>query len=125
MNPKILERDVRGSGVTTISVLLPIRAVSEANARECWQAKHRRAKAQRETTRLMLVGLCRSIRGQKASVTLTRIGKRNLDGDNLQRALKAVRDGVADALYVDDGDKRLEWTYGQERGEYAVRVELT
>ena len=42
-------------------------------------------------------------------------------------AHKAVRDGIADALEVDDGDTRLTWKYAQEKGkpkEYAVRVAL-
>ena len=47
--------------------------------------------------------------------------------DNLAAALKHVRDGVADALGMDDGDPRLVWLYGQRRGrpgEYAVLVEI-
>ena len=58
---------------------------------------------------------------------LTRIGPRRLDSDNLAAALKHVRDGVADALGMDDGDPRLVWLYGQRRGkpgEYAVLVEI-
>jgi hypothetical protein len=61
------------------------------------------------------------------SITLTRIAPRRLDSDNLARSLKAVRDGIADAIGVDDGDPRLEWRYAQEQGavrEYAVRVEV-
>ncbi len=60
-------------------------------------------------------------------VALTRIAPRDLDTDNLASGLKAVRDGVADALGVDDGSSRIEWRYAQERGrpgEYAVRVEI-
>ena len=58
-------------------------------------------------------------------VVLTRIAPRDLDTDNLASGLKAVRDGVADALGMDDGSSRIEWRYAQERrkpGEYAVRV---
>lgn len=58
-------------------------------------------------------------------VTLTRIAPRALDDDNLRGALKATRDGVADALGIDDRDARVEWRYTQERGNprtYAVRV---
>ena len=41
--------------------------------------------------------------------------------------LDAVRDGIADALGIDDRDKRITWRYGQQRGaplQYAVRVVL-
>jgi hypothetical protein len=38
-----------------------------------------------------------------ARVTMTRHGKRLLDTDNLARALKSVRDVIADWLGVDDG----------------------
>jgi len=37
----------------------------------------------------------------------------------------AVRDGVADAIGIDDGSARIEWKYAQEKGkpkEYAVIV---
>jgi hypothetical protein len=60
-------------------------------------------------------------------VHLTRIAPRELDDDNLRGALKSTRDGVADALGIDDRDPRVRWGYGQERGkvrEYAVRVEV-
>ena len=44
-------------------------------------------------------------------------------------SLKAVRDGVADALgLASDRDPRVAWVVDQERGEprqYAVRVEVT
>ena len=47
--------------------------------------------------------------------------------DNLQSALKGVRDGCADALGVKDNDPRVVWEYGQEpikRGGYGVIVEV-
>ena len=38
---------------------------------------------------------------------------------------KAVRDGIADALGIDDGDDSLTWEYSQAVGkEYAVEVEI-
>jgi hypothetical protein len=42
-------------------------------------------------------------------------------------SLKAVRDGVADALGVDDRDPRVVWLPDWERGrrrQHAVRVEV-
>lgn len=48
-------------------------------------------------------------------VTLTRLGLRKLDSDNLQGAMKVVRDGVADGLGTADNAPWIEWVYGQER----------
>jgi hypothetical protein len=107
----------------SIEVTLPLRTVSEANQRGHWSKGAKRAKEQRSVVALALgphlrkvvaahLGIAPALRYGLA-VTLTRIGPRRLDGDNLQRALKAVRDGVADALGVDDGDERIEWRYEQ------------
>ena len=59
------------------------------------------------------------------SILLTRIAPCKLDSDNVQRALSAVRDGVADALGINDGSDRLTWTYEQEQQHaYGVRIEI-
>jgi hypothetical protein len=58
-------------------------------------------------------------------VELTRIAPRALDDDNLRGALKAVRDGVADVLGIDDRDPRVVWDYEQAHGaprEYGVKI---
>lgn len=47
-----------------------------------------------------------------------------LDDDNLRSALKAVRDGIAEKLGIDDRDPRVEWRYGQRKGMVGVDVEL-
>jgi len=47
-------------------------------------------------------------------VRLVRRAPRRLDGDNLAGALKSVRDGVADALGVDDRNPRVRWVVDQE-----------
>jgi hypothetical protein len=63
-------------------------------------------------------------------VTLTRIGPRDLDSDNLAGSAKAVRDAVARWLGVDDGPRApVEWRYAQERPakgakRYAVRITI-
>lgn len=56
---------------------------------------------------------------------MIRVGPVKLDDDNLRGALKACRDGLADALGVDDGDSCLTWAYGQKQGkrdEWSVEV---
>ena len=53
---------------------------------------------------------------------------RKLDDDNLASGFKAVRDGVADWLGIDDGSPRICWQYAQEKskaGEYAARVHVS
>ncbi len=110
--------------MTTIEIHMPIRTVSEANVRECWQAKHRRAKGQKEAVGLMLNRYRRTLQAfaGRFHVTLTRIGVRKLDGDNLQRSFKAIRDQVAETIGIDDGSEWIEWKYAQEKGKYAVKV---
>lgn len=62
-------------------------------------------------------------------VTLTRVSPargRLLDDDNLQGALKAIRDEVASQLgFLDDGDtNEIRFRYRQERGDWGVRVDI-
>jgi hypothetical protein len=48
-----------------------------------------------------------------------------LDGDNLQSGFKAVRDGVADWLGVDDGSGLIDWQYCQRSsGPKVYKVEI-
>lgn len=114
----------------SVTVSIPIRTVSETNMREHHMARHRRRKGQRQTAGLVLLGALRA-EGVKApcGVLLTRVAPSGgLDGDNLVSSLKAVRDGVADALGLDDADPRITWAYEQrrgKRGEYAVIIRVS
>lgn len=59
-------------------------------------------------------------------VTITRIGPRRLDDDNLAGACKYVRDAIATEVGVDDGDERWTWRCEQRIGKaYGVDVEIT
>lgn len=101
-------------------VHLPIATVSESNRRDHWRVKAKRVRLQRRTAAMLVPG-CQL----PCVVTLTRISPRLLDDDNLRPALKAVRDGVADRLGVDDRDPRVEWRYAQRKGaQKAVEVEM-
>lgn len=95
-------------------VTLPIRLVSEPNARYGhWAIRSKRVKEQRNVVRLALGP---HVAGRvPCRVILTRIGPNALDGDNLAGACKAVRDAVAAALGVDDRDPRVAWAYEQRR----------
>lgn len=64
-------------------------------------------------------------RHPKLLVTLTRVGPRRVDPDNLGNAFKAVQDGVAMAFGIDDGDETaVEWRYVRAIGPYEVRCRV-
>ena len=61
------------------------------------------------------------------AVRIIRIAPRGLDDDNLASSLKALRDGVARALGIDDRDPCVRYVVDQRRGEphqNLVRLEL-
>lgn len=110
-----------------VAVDLPLKIISEANQREHWAQKARRAKFQRQQSFLALRASGASPNVIQAHVRLTRIGGRRLDDDNLAGGFKAVRDGVADWLGLDDGSNLLSWSYAQRKGnvkEYGVLIEV-
>ena len=116
-----------------VTVEVAMRLPSGANLREHWAEKAQRNKKTRLWTRRALMGrpgrewlaYLRSL-GQARGVacTLTRLGPRQLDSDNLQSAFKSVRDEVAELVGVDDGRDWWRWTYAQEPGQGGFRVEL-
>lgn len=106
-------------------VAVPIRLVSEANARGSWHGGASRAASQRRA-------VTQALRGQPehpalpVTVRIVRAAPRALDDDNLARSAKAVRDAVASWLGVDDRDFRVSWVYAQRRASgYAVEVEVS
>lgn len=102
--------------------------------REHWARKAKRVKLQRSAAHLAMLegaGLARQVvfKGGERPLTirLVRVAPRNLDSDNLARSFKAVRDGIADWLGIDDGSPLLTWIYDQRRGnvkQYAAEVEV-
>lgn len=109
-----------------ITVLIPIRTVSLANQREHWATRAKRASRERSYSKWMfqsgLLGQRRPA-GDRLAIELTRLAPRKLDSDNLAGACKSIRDGIADALGIDDGSELVTWTYRQEKDKgYAVRV---
>lgn len=100
----------------SIKYLIPVRTPSAANLREHWGARARRAKKQRRAGLLVTRGHLVDIRRMQRPLTITlmRCASRALDGDNLQAALKNVRDGIAEAIGIDDGDEQAAvWQYRQ------------
>lgn len=115
---------------------LPVTVRNEANQRDRWGAT-KRAKAHRTAARLTVFAPLRRasrptpflvLHPHGLVVLLTRVysGRgRPMDDDGVARALKAVRDGVADALGVNDGSDCVTWVVAQERGsETGVRVQI-
>lgn len=105
-----------------VVVSLPIRLVSEANARGTWARAKRTATARREVLTALLAESAPPEVGVRLAVVITRIGTRPLDDDNLASACKATRDAVAEWLQRDDGDGSVAWYTRQQRGQYGVRV---
>jgi hypothetical protein len=109
-----------------IAFELALRTVSEANRHEHWRVRQKRAKAHRHAAWAAMSLAPKVTLERPLRVTLTRVGPRDLDSDNLPVSMKHVRDGIADALGIDDRDPRVSWHYAQARGpspkHYAVRV---
>lgn len=108
-----------------------MRLPSASNLREHWAKRAGRTKKQRHA--IWLAWRSRKLHqlefpwtadSAHVTVTLTRIGPRRLDDDNLAASFKATRDQVAAELGIDDGSERLEWRYRQEKGAYGIRVEI-
>lgn len=112
---------------------LPVRVKNITNERTHWAVKARYSKQLREVARFqtsIAIGLADEdvdSDSDRYRVTLIRQSTtaQRMDGDGLQAAMKPIRDGIADALGIDDGSDRIEWKYEQEKtGEYAVEVKI-
>jgi hypothetical protein len=104
-------------------IIVPIRLSLGLNAREHFRVRAKRVRVEREVIHLMLWGL--NLPPLPATITLTRIGKRKCDDDNVPGGAKAVRDEIAAIYGVDDGSDLYQWRYAQEIGkEYGVRITI-
>jgi hypothetical protein len=106
---------------------VPVKLISEANQREHWAIKNKRKKAQQRTVEMVwLAGRYRV--APPVVVTLTRVGVRKLDSDNLAGSCKHVQDAIAKCMGVDDGDERkVRWVYEQRKGlpkQYLLEVRI-
>ncbi len=117
--------------MTTVT-LTGLRTVNSLNRREHWAARAKRTKHQRRIARWTLAPKLNPARawlsiGGHVTLEVTRIAPSSgLDPhDGLPASLKAVVDGVCDALDLkSDRDPALRISYAQARGPYAVRVEV-
>ena len=90
-----------------------------------WRKRHRVGKLERILARAKTKkALKRAKPSRGAVVTMIRTGPRKLDDDNVSGGFKHIRDGIADALGVDDGSAEVQWKYAQEPGKGGARVEI-
>lgn len=109
----------------TLCVLVPCEIRSEANLREHWRRKHARTSLQKSAVAWALAKHKPPTNNPPAiKVTLTRIGARRLDDDNLAGGFKAVRDAVARWLGIDDGSDRFQWVYAQRTDKKSRCAEI-
>ena len=105
---------------------IPIRLQSLANmSHQHWRKLAKLSQKQKEATAYCMVG--KVIPPLPLTVTITRIGPRKLDDDNLASACKYVRDQIAEVVGTDDGSPLYTWIYKQQigdRGQYGVEVEI-
>ena len=114
-----------------MKIVIPsLRTYSIANERVHWRVRAKRAKEQREATTEAL--FCADwepwtllLSSMPWDVTLTRVGPRELDTDNLAISCKHVRDSFAAFSEVDDNRADLiAYSYKQRKGPYAVEIEI-
>jgi hypothetical protein len=110
-----------------IDILIPVKVTSPQNGSHGhWSTQAKDRKAQRTITRWALMPLSKP--ALPVVVTLTRIGVRDLDDDNLAAGFKSVRDEIAAWLGCGDGKRDpITWHYAQTRGEpkqYAARIHI-
>ena len=103
-----------------IKVHFPIRADVTLNSRAHWSHKARKAREHKDIVGWMLKN--RAPPTPPFVIRLIRVGPRRMDQDNFVTSLKAVQDGVAAWIGIDDG--KLTWEYEQLSGPYGVIMEI-
>jgi hypothetical protein len=122
---------VLAAGKPFLEIALPFRLESRANDHRSnhWGPRAATSKAQRGGAHLRLLNRRERLRKMLDSpglvVRVVRIGPKELDShDNLGSATKAVVDGVADLLGVNDRDPRVIFQPDAEKGPWGARVEF-
>ena len=112
----------------TLKLSIPLRTGRGLNDRMHFMVRARKVKAERLAVGFVMNTQHKAPAGP-VTVNLGRVSPsaKGLDKDNLQGALKAVRDQVAAWLGRDDADDSITWNYGQRPGktkEWAVEIEV-
>jgi len=115
-----------------VNLKIPLKLVTP-NKMEHWTERHKRNKKQRQVINYFL-NTQEKPPFFPLEISLTRIGPREWDYDNLVFSFKNSRDTLSDWLIPGkakgqaDGDKRLQWLYSQEKGEpkeHAILIVIT
>lgn len=119
------------SSMPVLTVSLPFATKSRANDNTSnhWGPRAKASKAHRTGAYIVLSSkrsaLIKLLDRGGLVVRVVRIAPKALDGhDNLGMALKAITDGIADVLQVNDRDPRVEFVPDAESGAHGVRVEF-
>jgi hypothetical protein len=102
-----------------------LRLNTQTNQSKVWQVRHRYVAMVRERVWMALRPRPKFKVPPPWSVSMVRIGPRQIDSDNVVSSLKAVRDQVAQFLGVDDGDvSKVVWHCHQLRGPFGVTISI-
>lgn len=104
---------------------LPIVTSSVTNQRGHWSKHSKRTKEQRYVGKCWMNCVKHKIK-MPIEVVFTRFAPRMLDpGDNLNSAFKALRDGIAESIGINDRDPAYTWRYEQIKSkEVGVKIEV-
>ena len=120
-------------GALLLSVYLPIRLMSEANAHEHWRMRARRSSEHHAAWKLHSLTVTeaqkkaaiQALEAGNLLVNIVRVEPRKLDSDNAAGCGKFLRDSIAIWLGIDDADTRVRWVVTQEKpGKRGARVEM-
>ena len=100
---------------------------SLANMRGHWSviAKHKKRVQCEVIYAIHAAGLANAEPLAKATVTVTRVGPRALDIDNLYSSIKSCVDALKGRLIEDDAPDKCKIVAEQRKGEYQVEIDVS
>ena len=110
-----------------------LKVLSEMNLRQHWRKRAARFREQKMVVWYFLSEALKKppLDAIPCTVTLTRIGPRKLDSDNLAGGFKAIRDEVARWMGINDNHPDVVWAYQQVTSKevkvgysYRVRIKI-
>ena len=112
----------------SIEVTIPLRTTnplngSTGNSRVAAAIRSRKRAEHRAVARMAVSAELKRTPGSGVftrnwiTVTLTRVSPGTMDTDGLAASFKGIRDGIADAIGIDDGDPRITFKYAQEKSK--------
>jgi len=103
---------------------IPLKLPSLVNTFKNWRSHIALKKKQKLTTQRYIKKV-ETFPSPPLLITITRVGPKKLDDDNLAISCKYVRDEIARTVGIDDGSPLYTWIYKQRAGKYGVEVEIT